>query len=241
MSKKGLLCLATFAISLYINAWAQPLSYDNDDLILNEILTQTNKVASPTLHEDFVVFTAEKSARYVGIVFDFENYSQIHNFQLRNIRDEEYEISNSFYFYILKLPKNIQAFNYRLIIDGLWTTDPTNITQVYDKETGLILSHLDVSRDTPIITEDNSNGLVRFVYKGNSGQKIRLGGSFTNWDSWIYELQEIAPGLYQLELPLPPGTYDYAFYNGMNSMADNTNPVKVYTADGKIASRIVVN
>ena len=76
---------------------------------------------------------------------------------------------------------------------------------------------------------------------GESGQRIRLGGIFTNWDSFIYELQETSPGLYQLELSLPKGTYYYAFYKGMSAFADDKNPKKVYTADGRIASVISID
>ena len=57
-----------------------------------------------------------------------------------------------------------------------------------------------------------TDGTVHFVYKGKAGQHIRLGGSFTNWDSWIYELTETSPGLYELELPLPAGKYYYSYY-----------------------------
>ncbi len=240
MSKKVLLCLLILSSFLNFSAWAQLERYDNDDLSLNEILTDLSEVKAPQLHNDFVVFTADKNARYVGIAFDFENYNQIHSFQLRNTRDEDYEISSSVYFYVLKLSKDIQSFNYRLIVDGIWTTDPTNPSKIYDVNTGILLSHMDVTRDIPLITEDISNGLVRFIYKGTSGQTVRLGGSFTNWDSWIYQMTEIEPGIYQIELSLPPGTYDYAYYTGMNSIADNTNPLKVYTPDGKVASRITV-
>jgi hypothetical protein len=82
---------------------------------------------------------------------------------------------------------------------------------------------------------------VKFVYRGKSGQKIRLGGNFTNWDSWIYHLTETSPGLYQVELPLPPGKYEYAFYTGITSFPDDGNPQKCYTPDGKIASLLIVN
>ena len=241
MNKKRLFTLMFLISFLSFSAFTQVENYDNDDLILNKILVSTTGVSKPTQYDDFIVFTADKNARYVGIAFDFENYTQIHSFELRNIYDEDYEVSDSYYFYVQKLPKDIQQFNYRMVIDGLWTTDPTNDSKNYDSSTGVVLSHFDASRTIPVITKDDSQGLVRFIYKGKSGEKIRLGGNFTNWDSWIYEMQEVSPGLYQIDLPLPPGTYDYAFYSGMNSMVDSSNPVRVYTADGKEASRIQVN
>ena len=241
MNKKYILSLMLAAVFLCFNVWAQPDTYDNDDLYLNQINTEVKSVGSPVRYGDFIVFTADSDARYVGISFDFEDYSQIHNFQLKKINDDNYELASSFYLYILKLPKEILNFNYRMVIDGIWTTDPNNPEKFFDRDIGIMVSHLDASREIPIVTEKNTRGLVRFIYKGNPGQKIRLGGTFTNWDSWIYELTEVSPGLYQIDLSLPPGTYDYAFYTGMNSMPDNTNPLKVYTSDGRIASRIKVD
>ena len=77
--------------------------------------------------------------------------------------------------------------------------------------------------------------MVKFVYHGKTGEKIRLAGSFTNWDSFIYYLKEITPGHYELDLPLPSGTYYYTFYNGLDVILDEKNPNKVYTPEGRVA------
>ncbi|MBQ1593031.1 MAG: isoamylase, partial [Treponema sp.] len=61
-----------------------------------------------------------------------------------------------------------------------------------------------------------------------------------NWDSWIYTMRETTPGIYEFDLPLPPGTYQYAFYNGMNTLVDRTNPIRCYAPDGKEASQITI-
>ena len=82
---------------------------------------------------------------------------------------------------------------------------------------------------------------VKFIYKGESGLKLNLAGTFTNWDPWIYQLEEIQPGLYELELPLTTGTYYYNYYLGLTPILDNTNPEKIYTADGRSASVLTVN
>ena len=92
-----------------------------------------------------------------------------------------------------------------------------------------------------IVTEATSNDRVKFIYKGESGLKLNLAGTFTNWDPWIYQLEEIQPGLYELELPLTTGTYYYNYYLGLTPILDNTNPEKIYTADGRSASVIRVN
>lgn len=212
-----------------------------DDIEIDNVLRSVDGVTAPFVDGDYAVFTVNPNARYVGIAFDFENFRDIHKFQHRVHYDEEYNKTTDYYVYVLKLPKSVQSIRYRLVIDGLWTTDPNNSNTVYDYNAGLVLSELDAGREIPIITEENTNGIVRFVYKGEKGQQIRLGGSFTNWDSWIYTLTEITPGLYQIDLPLPPGTYQYNYYCGITALVDTTNPTKCYTADGKVASLIIVN
>ena len=90
-------------------------------------------------------------------------------------------------------------------------------------------------------TESPKNDYAHFIYKGESGQKVNLAGTFTNWDPWIYELKETSPGLYELELPLPAGKYYYNYYIGLTPVLDNTNPKKIYTKDGRSASVLTVN
>ena len=238
--------LGLFTLTQTALAKTETLTPDNWDY--NIIASSIDSSGAPYVKGEWAVFTADKNARHVGIAFDFENYRQIHSFKLRTIRDEQYNITDSFYFYIFRLPKNVQKLNYRLVIDGLWTTDPENPVKVYDEQTDLYLSSLDVSRNIPEITEQlpsftenyGQSGNVRFIYRGDSGLQIRLGGSFTNWDSWIYELEEIEPGLYELDLSLPPGKYYYNYYCGMKAIVDTTNPDRVYTADGREASQILV-
>ncbi len=216
-------------------------SADRDEAEIDLALMGVTGPTAPFLSGDYVVFTADSNARYVGLAFDFENYRHIHKYELKTNYDEEYNVASKFYVYVLKLPKDVQSFNYRMVIDGLWTTDPVNPEKNYSPEAQLIVSHVNARREIVRITENVPAGKVRFIYKGKSGQKVRLGGSFTNWDSWIYELTEVQPGLYMLDLPLPPGTYEYAYYIGMNSYVDTSNPQRVWSADGKAASQITVN
>ena len=249
MSKNSFSKLHRFAVAalttcfflnpLFAQSKKAPVLTD-EELDYAQLVSDITEVRSPYLKGDYVIFTANSSARFVGIAFDFENFSTIHQFKKRSLRDIEYNVSDSLYFYILELPKNIQNVGYRLVIDGLWTFDPTNENKSYVQSVGAVLSQVNVSRSIPLVTEKLENGVVRFVYRGKTGQKVRLGGNFTNWDSWIYEMQEVSPGLYEFELPLPPGVYDYAYYTGISSMTDSTNPNKIYTLDGKEASRITV-
>src|SRR5574344_902909 len=237
-----LFCLAVAGVPAFAakaKAAAAPV-VDTDNNEYDTLALNIDGVGSPYVKGNYAIFTADKNARYVGIAFDFESFRTIHSFKLRTIRDAEYKAVDSFYFYILELPKTVQAVRYRIVVDGLWTTDPLNANTVYSEETGITLSELDASRYIAPVTEQPKKGFVHFVYQGDSGQQIRLGGSFTNWDSWIYEMVEVRPGIYQLDLPLPPGKYEYAFYKGLTALVDKSNPDRCYTPDGKEASLLVV-
>ena len=217
---------------------AAPLSDEEAEKV--ELAIKIKEVQAPVLKGDYVVFTAANTARFVGIAFDFEDFHIIHPYELRNVYDADGTVTKSFFFYALKLDKTMKDIKYRVVVDGLWTLDPTNKEKIYDAPTGLMLSYFDANRDIPPATEVQKGGVVRFVYQGEEGQQVRLGGSFTNWDSWIYEMKEVKPGLYQFDLPLPPGTYQYAFFTGVNIMVDHSNPQRCYSPDGKVASQLTV-
>lgn len=196
-------------------------------------------VTSPYQKDDYIIFTAEKGPRHIGIAFDFEDYKQIHSYMIKNTTDIDDNIVESSYFYILELPENIEQISYRLIIDGIWTTDPSNYNRYYNPYTGIEVSTLSVTNNHVNETKNTKEG-IHFIYQGETGQKIRLAGTFTNWDSSIYELSETRPGYYELYLPLPSGTYYYAYYNGTYSFVDETNPDRAWSNEGRETSKITV-
>ena len=213
----------------------------------NNAILEIHSAGAPYEIDNAIVFTAPATARFTGIAFDFEGYKTIHSFHIHTMYDMNGNKTDSVLFYILNRPANTHAISYRLVIDGLWTTDPLNPDTYYDEETGILLSRFTLSTYTPFatasqtqVTAQTNGSTVRFVYRGTSGQKIYLAGSFTNWDPWIYELTETARGFYEIQLPLAPGTYYYNFYSGMNAIPDATNSKRAYTQDGRTASVITV-
>ncbi|MBQ0051404.1 MAG: isoamylase [Treponema sp.] len=212
-----------------------PDTYEYDQLV-----SKLSGVSAPYVKENYIVFTAPATSRSVGIAFDFEDFKIIHPFQLYKTHSYEGDVTNSWFFYVADRPKRTSRISYRLIIDGLWTTDPLNKNISYNSNEGYTLSYLDIDVKDPIITEKTASGLTHFVCFTESGQKIRLGGSFTNWDSWIYEMAEVAPGRYEIDIPLHAGTYYYSYYNGISSFIDSTNPVKGYSPDGRVVSCITI-
>lgn len=209
--------------------------YDTEGLV--SLITG---VREPQSMGDFVIFTAPADSRHVGISFDFENFRTIHSMQRLDTTAADGKSVDSLYFYILSVPRQLTSVSYRLVIDGLWTTDPQNPDIVYDRQIGAELSVVRINRPIERKTEQIAGGLVSFVYEGEPNQQIRLAGSFTNWDSYIYRMKETRPGFYELTLPLLQGTYYYLFYNGTASFPDVSNSERVYTSDGRSASVIRV-
>ncbi len=208
---------------------------------LDKLIHEIDEPCAPIVTEDYIIFTADTNHRNVGIAFDFENYQVIHPFQILMRLDEDGNKTPVHMFYCYERKHKIQTIKYRIIMDGLWTTDPLNPDKVYDDSVNLYFSRIDNLGTIYEYTEQTKNDSVRFIYKGEPGLKLHLAGTFSNWDPWIYSLKETSPGFYELSLPLPTGKYYYNYYIGLTPVLDNTNPNKAYTLDGRSASVIVVN
>lgn len=213
----------------------------DDSYTVQNLIAGIKRAGPPVVQDGFIIFTADKASRHVGIAFDFEDFKTVHSFERIIFYDSDYEPVDSMLFYVTKIPKNKDTLAYRLIIDGLWTIDPLNKNTCIDKTSHIKLSLLPIQEKTVQVTKKTDSGSVRFVFEGESGQKIRLTGSFTGWDPYIYELNETSRGFYELNLHLPPGTYYYNFYKGLSSFIDEKNPERAYTKDGRVASILVVN
>ncbi len=238
--KKFLLIFLTITAFSCFNAFSgEKIVYQNFEL--DKLIHEIEYPQKPVITDDYIIFTADKFYRFVGIAFDFENYQQIHPFQVlsRKIDDETSERQLLFYCY--KRTHKITQINYRLILDGLWTTDPHNPDKYYDENTNLFFSKIEDPVSIKILTEATQDNGVHFVYKGETNQTVYLTGSFTNWDPWIYQLTETKRGLYELTLPLPTGKYYYTYCIGLTPVLDNTNPNKAYSIDGRTANVITVD
>ena len=207
------------------------------DLLLHDI----KKPQAPFVTDDYIIFTCDSNYRYAGIAFDFENYQTVHPFEVFTSVDDEDVKTRDFMFYVYKRQHKFTTIKYRLVFDGLWTADPLNPHLVYDDNVNLYFSVVEDPGSVRVYTSNLNDDSVHFIYKGTPGETVHLSGTFTKWDPWIYELEETSPGFYELELPLTTGEYYYTYYIGMNPIYDNTNPNKIYTPDGRIASVITVD
>ena len=223
-------------------------SYDFIDLLLS-----LSGPVSPVIFEDSVIFTASSSNRRVGISFAYEGFSKVYWLQKLLIPKDPAEIAaegrrgniepnrdSGILFHVQVIPEGIRNLDYRMIIDGLWTTDINN-PQIVVGSGGIFHSRvtIPVRFNTPAAV-NNFSGSLRLAFSAPSGEMVFVGGSFNNWDPFMYEMKDTGTNTYTLNLALPPGTYQYVFFYRGERYLDPNNPDKVYTKDGKTASQAFI-
>jgi len=213
---------------------------DFDSIRFNDYLMAISGPRAPELFEDAVIFTASGAARRVGISFAHEHFSRVHWFRkLASPTADKKESGVLFLAY--EFPTTLETLEYRLIVDGLWTTDPWNPIKRMNAADGIGRSMVALPPPVESIEENNNNkGTLTFRFEAVPGEDISVAGTFNDWDPFMYELREVSPGRYRLDLPVPPGTYLYAYYYRGERLLDPFNQRKVYTSDGKTASQVTV-
>ena len=227
---------------------------DTDSFLFIDHLMQLNKPEKPRIVDDAVVFTASSSYRRVGIAFAHEGFGKIYWFKRFMVSNEnagpwikgkapaDLHRDSGILYFVYTIPEDLKGdLEYRLIIDGLWVKDPLNPDSRLDPSSGITRSVVPI----PYIKRPDSpnrgpEGTLTFTYYALSGETVTVAGSFNRWDPYMYELKEISPGRYTLSLPLPPGTYQYAFFYRGERCLDPNNPVRVYTREGKAANEATV-
>lgn len=220
---------------------------DTESYSFIEHLLSISEPGRPEVFEDGVIFTVPSSYRRVGIAFAHEDFAQVYWFRklvfpkdTSTISREEQKrapyTDSGILFHVYTVPDHIRELEYRLIIDGLWTTDPGNPDYRIDAS-GLSHSVVAIPAfEKPPSPFDAPEGSLRFTYQGPPGEAVTVAGTFNGWDPFMYTLQETKPGYYSLTLSLPPGTYQYVFFHRGQRILDPHNPNRMYTKDGKIAS-----
>jgi len=203
---------------------------------------------APEFMDDLVIFTAPSSHRRVGIAFADEGFYKVHWFRQLLVRGDLAEgpgtgeqKDSGIVFYIHQIPEGSSMLEYRMIINGLWTTDPANPNCKKDPVTGLTLSTLSIPFKEKVPDPlKGPPGSLSFNFRGPPGETVSVGGSFNAWDPFMYELKEGPAGNYTINIPLPPGKYQYVFFHRGERYLDPHNASRVYSRDGNAASEIVI-
>jgi hypothetical protein len=240
-------------IALFVS-WGRPLM--GADLESHEFFDRLLGISEPgpEIFDDAVIFTAPSSHRRVGVAFAEEGFATVHWMRKLMVTQDPLNApippgkkapdpykDSGLLFYVYQTPEGLGEVEYRLIVDGLWTTDPSNPRSRRNDATGISYSLVvmpQVKRE-PVLHE-RPKGTLNFSFKGPPGETVTVAGSFNGWDPFMYELREYPSGLYTLTLPLPPGTYQYLFFHRGERLLDPYNFRRAYTLEGNLASEVVI-
>ncbi len=200
-------------------------------------LAGLKKAEAPEVFEDQLILSAQGPYRFVGAAFENENFSMIHPF---------YKNRQGVFVLAYPIPlKRQEPLAYRLVVDGAWIADPANPLKREMASAGVELSLAPI----PYLSDekaglyqilDKDGRTAHFLLKARAGMLVTIEGSFCNWDPFLYEMAETSPGVYELEIVLPPGRQYYDFVYDGRSHADPLNVNKACTREGKSVSYLVV-
>ncbi|OHD19068.1 MAG: hypothetical protein A2Y38_16825 [Spirochaetes bacterium GWB1_59_5] len=202
---------------------------------LHLYLSGLKEARAPVVLEGHLILSAAGSYRFVGAAFSYEQWRSIHAFE-----------TNRYGVFVLAVPLpygDASAVRYRLVLDGLWAADPVNPVSERDSATGAAMSMVmlpDRPRTVLGAWDPAGEGGASFFFKGAPGQRITVAGTFNGWDPFIHELEERAPGEYELWLDLPPGEHLYVFIYRGERIADPLNTKLLYGKDGRPVSAITI-
>jgi 1,4-alpha-glucan branching enzyme len=210
-------------------------AFEVDSVNLHLYLSGLDKAQAPVIIENNLVLSASGPYRFVGAAFSHEQWRKIHPFEINR---------NGIFILAIPIPYGeATSIQYRFIIDGLWTADPSNPDSVRDKDTGALLSiaHLPENSKTRLGTwNPGGEGCAMFYFQGQSGNRVTVSGTFNGWDPFIHDLIETSPGIYELTLKLVPGEYFYVFNYRGERISDPLNNVLFHDKFGRQVSSLVV-
>jgi hypothetical protein len=251
---KAIICSILLSISFIGILGALDLqSYD-----FIEYLLSRTAPGAPEVFDDALVFTAPSQYKQVGVAFAHENFERIHWFKKLLVPiddtarfDPTQKIppqmlrDSGILFYahtMTERERGRDELAYRLVVDGLWISDPLNPRKKLDVGTGLQFSFARTPRRLPdALDRAPRDGVLTLRCRAAPGETITVAGDFNGWDPFMYQLREDSPGAYSLELPLPAGTWRYVLYQRGRRIPDPFNTNKAYAPDGAAANVAIID
>jgi hypothetical protein len=185
----------------------------------------------------------------VGISFAHDGYARVHWFRKLLIprdyadcvienkirKDVDPNIDSGIMFHVEPIPGNLRNMDYRLVIEGLWTADPMNSITIRGPS-GIIESRVPLPPRPQAFGTSMEPGTFRFEFHADPGEIVTVGGSFNNWDPFMFEMRETRPGFYTLTLSLPPGNFQYLFFHRGEQIPDPLNTRRLFSRYDRIVS-----
>jgi len=209
----------------------------------------------PEIFGNAVVFTASSAYHRVGVSFAHEGFARVHWFQRLMLPRDSAELAeggrsrraiapyvdSGIMFHAQVIPQGARYVDYRLVIDGLWTSDPLNPLTVTGPA-GIVQSRVLVPAgvQAAALAAAPQVGSFQFNFRAPPGETVTVAGSFNNWDPFMFPLRETSPGFFTLTLPLPPGRFQYAFFHRGEQFPDPANMRRLYSREGRVVSEAIV-
>jgi 1,4-alpha-glucan branching enzyme len=186
---------------------------------------------APILVDDVLVlsYMPQKATRFVGARFAHESWKRIHPYSLNE---------NGVFVLDYPIPEGVREIRYRVVADGLWTKDPTNVVVETDAEgTEFSVYALEREPSRPIVNpKREANGALSFTFRGQPGKRVTIAGDFNNWDPFMDPLAETDPGIYRIAIRVLPGKHWYVFFSEGRRMLDMYNSETGVDPDGYTVS-----
>ena len=234
----GILALSAL---LFLAAAPRAAAFDVESLPLHLHLASISGSRAPEVVEDHLVFAISGRYRFVGIAFSHEGWRTVHLFERNGLGTFVYACPVP----VERRDRAPEPIGYRLVVDGSWIPDPSNPVRARDPASGVMISLVDApwrSRSDAGAWDliDADGRTAHFRFEGLAGQRVTVAGTFNGWDPFVHELAETSPGVYELDLALPPGEHRYVFWYRGERLPDDLNPARLYDAEGKPVSILTV-
>ena len=125
------------------------------------------------------------------------------------------------------------VYYYKIMVDQLWITDPTNENIIYDND-NIILNFVELIKkeksqiQSPIQESDN---YISFYYQSAEARHVSLAGNFNNYNPFNLPMQKIDQNIWHIKIYLKKGTYLYYFFVDGKILTDPLNQESTF--DGR--------
>jgi len=208
---------------------------DHVTVRLHFAITEAVEASPPSIIDNHLVLTYKGARRYrfVGAAFQHEDFKEIHPFYIN---------TNGVYVLTYPVEEGLKDLDYRLVVDGLWMTDPKNPAKSRGTG-GISLSNFTIpEKAAPPESPQMSNGQASFTYNGIPGQRVYIYGDFNNWDPYMFRMRETGnTGTYTYTLRAREGKYKYKFIVDGTSLPDPLNDSKTIDSFGETASVFTIS
>ncbi|MCD6531777.1 glycogen-binding domain-containing protein, partial [bacterium] len=116
------------------------------------------------------------------------------------------------------------TYQYKFIVDGVWTEDPDNPNKVDDGYGGFN-SVAEVKSTVQKAQSGAKEGRAEFKYYNPDAREVYLTGDFADWDPKAIPMVRQPDGTWIARVDIPPGEHEYKFVVDGVWTADPLNPV----------------